>query len=145
MAQTSLFKAPRAFLSAFVFLTVLSIVSAAQSKDLINCTIQEGPCTSELGDRTVVLDITPRPVKAMKELTFQVRISGGEPDTTPRIDLGMPGMKMGPNRVEMEKTGGGLYQGKAVIVRCPSGKTVWEALVTIPGTGEASFIFDVIY
>jgi hypothetical protein len=95
--------------------------------------------------RTVALDITPRPVKAMKELTFQVRVSGEEPDAPPWIDLGMPGMEMGPNRVEMKQKEKGLYEGKGVIVRCPSGKTVWEALVTIPGIGEASFIFDVIY
>ena len=57
----------------------------------------------------------------------------------------MPGMKMGPNRVELKNTGNGAYEGRGVIVRCPSGRRTWFAHVTIPGTGEVKFIFDVIY
>jgi hypothetical protein len=98
-----------------------------------------------VGDRTVELDITPKPVKAMEELTFRVRVSGEALKKPPHIDLGMPAMKMGPNQVTMKKVADLIYQGKGVIVRCPSGKTIWEAKVTVPDVGRARFIFDVVY
>jgi hypothetical protein len=52
---------------------------------------------------------------------------------------------MGPNQVTMKKVADLIYQGKGVIVRCPSGKTIWEAKVTVPDVGRARFIFDVVY
>ena len=81
----------------------------------------------------------------MEELTFRVSVSGGTISAPPYIDLGMPAMEMGPNTVKMEKVDNGVYEGKGVIVKCPSGKTIWEATVTLPETGQASFIFDVVY
>jgi hypothetical protein len=91
------------------------------------------------------LEITPRPVKAMQDLVFTVSISGNPPSKAPYIDLGMPGMKMGPNRVLLKRTDQGFYKGKGVIVRCPSGRRTWFADITIPGSGDVKFIFDVIY
>jgi hypothetical protein len=76
---------------------------------------------------------------------FRVTISGDRLSKAPYIDLGMPAMKMGPNRVEMEKQGENTWTGKGVIVRCPSGKNTWFARVTIPDTGTADFVFDVVY
>jgi len=38
-----------------------------------------------------------------------------------------------------------VYEGKGVIVKCPSGHRVWRATVTVPDLGKAEFIFDVIY
>jgi hypothetical protein len=81
----------------------------------------------------------------MRELIFKVSISGSPLSENPYIDLGMPGMKMGPNRVMLKSTGQGSYEGKGVIVRCPSGRRIWFANITIPGSGEVKFIFDVIY
>jgi hypothetical protein len=57
----------------------------------------------------------------------------------------MPGMKMGPNRVLLKLTDQGFYEGKGVIVRCPSGRRTWFANINIPESGEVKFIFDVIY
>ena len=111
----------------------------------INCNLQEAPCTLSLSDREVTLDIRPKPVKAMKDLTFRVTITGERFSSLPYIDLGMPGMKMGPNRVVLKEAAPGVYEGTGVIVRCPSGRKTWSATVTFPDLGEASFIFDVIY
>lgn len=115
------------------------------SEGLIHCDIQEGPCTKELAGMTVTLDILPKPVKAMKDLQFQVTLSGGKPTTAPYIDLGMPGMDMGPNRVELRPVKDNVYEGQGIIVRCPSGRRTWKATVTLPGAGKVEFIFDVLY
>jgi len=118
-------------------------VDAAESQ--INCSIHDGACSLSLPGFEVTLDIRPKPVKAMHDLVFSVSFSGGEPDGAPYIDLGMPGMKMGPNRVILEKISRTVYRGKGVIVRCPSGRRTWKATVTVPSRGKADFIFDVVY
>ena len=118
--------------------------SAAASEDT-NCNIQQAECRKELGNITVVLGIHPRPVKAMQDLVFRITIEGKPIVGVPHIDLGMPGMKMGPNRVRLKPAGPGVFEGKGIIVRCPSGRTVWRARVVVPDVGTTNFIFNVIY
>jgi len=108
------------------------------------CDIQHGACTKEVADVTVTLDILPKPVKAMKDLKFQVTVSGAKRLRPAHIDLGMPGMDMGPNRVELRAVKDNLYEGEGVIVRCPSGRRTWKAVVVLPETGKVEFFFDVI-
>ena len=116
-------------------------------RDLINCDLHQSACTQNLAGSTVTLTVTPQPVKAMQDLLFQVAITGKLPPSSklPYIDLGMPGMNMGPNRVQLKSTGNTTYEGSGVIVRCPSGRRIWQATVTIPDVGQTDFIFDVIY
>lgn len=111
----------------------------------VDCDIQTGPCTKNLADGTVTLDITPKPVRAMQDLTFTVTFSGLKPAADPFIDLGMPGMTMGPNRVVLKRAGENAYRGTGVIVRCTSGLRTWKATVTVPDKGPAEFVFDVVY
>ena len=112
---------------------------------LTNCDIQLGPCTKVKDPFTVTLDIFPKPVKAMKELIFRLTLSGREFSDNPYIDLSMPGMAMGPNRVLMARVGSNTYEGQGVIVKCPSGRRTWKAAVTLPEAGAVDFVFDVIY
>ena len=114
-------------------------------ESLIKCDIQQGPCTKQLAGMSVTLDIQPKPVKAMKDLRFQVTISGGKGNAAPYIDLGMPGMNMGPNRVELRRVKDNVFEGQGVIVRCPSGRRTWIATVTLPEVGKVEFVFDVLY
>jgi len=107
--------------------------------------IQRGPCTKELAGMTVTLDVLPKPVKAMKDLKFRVTLSGAKPVRAAYIDLGMPGMDMGPNRVDLRLVKDNVYEGEGVIVRCPSGRRTWKATVTLPEVGKVEFLFDVIY
>jgi hypothetical protein len=81
----------------------------------------------------------------MKDLKFQVILSGEKPITNPYIDLGMPGMDMGSNRVELRAVKDSVYEGQGIIVRCPSGRRTWKATVTLPEAGKVEFVFDVIY
>jgi hypothetical protein len=118
---------------------------ALASEPAVNCNAHEGVCSLPLGDLEVTLEISPRPVKAMQDLVFKVSITNHVSANPPYIDLGMPGMKMGPNRVLLESTGQDTYEGKGVIVRCPSGRRTWFADVIVPGSGAVKFVFDVIY
>jgi hypothetical protein len=136
-----------------VLLTVLLLTvpgganAGDKYRDLINCDLHQSACTQNLAGSTVTLTVTPQPVKAMQDLIFQVAITGQLPPSSklPYIDLGMPGMNMGPNRVQLKSTGNTTYEGSGVIVRCPSGRRTWQATVTIPDVGQTDFIFDVVY
>jgi len=111
----------------------------------INCDIQNRACVQRLSGCEIEFNITPKPVKAMTDLAFYVKITGKTPHAPPVIDLGMPGMTMGPNRIRLEPQGQNAFAGRGVIVRCPSGRTVWRATVVIPEVGGVDFIFNVIY
>jgi len=92
--------------------------SSGESKpDGVDCDIHAGPCIARLKDVQISLDVEPKPVKAMEDLTFTVRFAGGKFVVDPYIDLGMPGMNMGRNRVALKRVGESLYQGRGVIVR----------------------------
>lgn len=112
-----------------------------------NCDIQRAACTQPLAGGTATLEILPRPVRAMTDLTFRLTLAPapGAEEGLPFIDLDMPAMFMGYNRVRMVRESPGTYSGTGVIVRCPTGIPTWEARVTVPGRGEASFVFDVRY
>jgi len=136
------------FLLLFVCsLAVGTAVAADKYRKMVNCDIHGGICTQGLNGLDVILDISPRPVKAMQDLRFKVTLSGRNqaPSATPYIDLGMPGMNMGPNRVILKPVGQGMYSGQGIIVRCPSGRRIWQATITVPDIGTVKFVFDVIY
>jgi len=107
--------------AAILFLMTFAIYSMASSAERqperVDCDIHAGPCSANLKDIQVTLDIMPKPVKAMEDLTFTVRFTGEKFVADPYIDLGMIGMDMGRNRVVLELTGESLYEGKGVIVR----------------------------
>lgn len=114
----------------------------------INCDIQAGGCTRQTDFGTVGLEILPRPVRVMTDLRFIVTVdpglsAAGKP--LPYIDLDMPAMSMGYNRVFLTQAPDGRYEGSGVIVRCPSGIPVWQADVVFPDTGTAVFVFEVVY
>jgi hypothetical protein len=143
------------FLNMYTVVRLTAILLAAPGcisagdkyQEMINCDLHQGACTRNLSGSTVRLAVTPRPVKAMQDLLFQVTFSAKLPPNVklPYIDLGMPGMKMGPNRVRLKSTGNDTYEGRGVIVKCPSGRRTWRARVTVPEMGQTNFIFDVIY
>jgi hypothetical protein len=134
---------------AAAFLLVPAGPASAVDKyqEMINCDLHKGACVRSLSETVVILEVTPKPVKAMQDLSFRVTLTGKLPATpkAPYIDLSMPGMQMGPNRVPLKSAGNDTYEGRGVIVRCPSGRRIWQASVIIPGMGQTDFIFDVIY
>jgi hypothetical protein len=121
-------------------------LGAGPTKSMINCNIQQGVCESIVDGTKVTLDILPKPVRAMCDLTFRVTVCApGKISAVPYIDLNMPAMDMGPNRVLLKDLGRGVFEGQGVIVRCMSGKRTWRARIMLPNIGQADFIFDVVY
>lgn len=121
-------------------------IAAGKGHSQINCSIQDGPCIQEVNGHMVTLEVLPRPVKAMQDLIFKVTIDGNLTlSKPPHIDLNMPAMNMGRNRVSLKLNDKDVYEGSGVIVRCKSGHRIWRATVNVPGMGKADFIFDVIY
>ena len=106
--------------------------------------IHQGPCTITAGQRTVTLNIEPKPVRAMKELTFSVTVTPCDklPETL-LLDLSMPGMQMGKNQVTLVKKGACLYMGKGIIVRCMSGRTLWQVTILSEKLKNPAFTFNV--
>ncbi len=111
-----------------------------------DCEIDRGTCAKKTDNGDVVLDIRPKPVKAMEELVFHLVITPAvllPPELS--IDLSMPGMYMGKNQVLLRRDRDGTYSGKGVIPKCASGRRLWKATAHIPGAGKAEFIFNVSY
>ena len=133
------------------FFAVIFLVAAARAQGAmdhsvrINCDVHHGPCSQKLQETEVLLDISPKPVKAMVDLKFTITLIGKQGASEPFIDLGMPGMKMGPNRVFLKSQGKGVYSGSGIIVRCPNGEKIWDARVTGTDKGPVEFTFDVVY
>jgi hypothetical protein len=101
------------------------------------------PLVATLCGETVLLTISPKPVRAMRELVFTVDLPWGSLPGSPWIELGMAAMTMPPNRVELSADGNGRYRGKGAVVRCPGGGKSWTATVHVPGRGRSLFTFDV--
>ena len=138
----------RLFAAAFalIMFSVCPPVTSGESEPpRVECDVHAGPCRAHISGTRVSLDIEPKPVKAMHDLTLTVTFVGEKPVAAPYIDLGMPGMNMGKNRVILKPAGELIYRGEGVIVRCPSGRRTWKAKVTVPDVGSVEFTFDVIY
>lgn len=106
--------------------------------------IHEGPCAKQVNGRAVTLEITPRPVRHMQPLLFRVTVEPA--DNLPpvlTIDFSMPGMYMGENRMKLVRTAPGVWEGRGVIVRCMSGRKLWQIKVLSPELGNPAFSFDV--
>ncbi len=112
------------------------------------CDLSAGPCARAAGSLDVTLEIAPHPIRAMTDLRLAARVrEGGRPvdGAEVTVSFAMRGMFMGENRASLAPEGAGSYAGKAVLVRCPSGRGDWsaEVRVTRPGTPPASAAFDV--
>lgn len=116
----------------------------------VDCDINKGHCSKSLpvDNVTVNFDINPKPVKFMQELTFKITIlQNSKPvtDANVTLDLNMPGMFMGKNKPTIKHVKDGVYEGKGVIPKCPSGRKVWRADITIERankTARVDFTFE---
>lgn len=131
-----------------IMLIIMSALAACERGPAADCDIDHGRCVKEAGGLVIVFDAEPKPVRAMRELTFLAVVTkDGRPiqNAAVSIDLTMPGMVMGQNVVKLFHTGNGSYKGKGVIVRCPSGKKLWKASVSVQRSGNtaaADFLFE---
>lgn len=111
-------------------------------KDL--CDFQKVTCLKKIGSIEVSLDISPKPLKAFTETEFIADLRGI--DKLPSeilVELSMPGMYMGENQIILKRVNKNRYKGRGVIPRCPSGATLWQAGVSVPGHDKVYFKFHV--
>lgn len=101
------------------------------------CDVGRSPCARALpGGGEVTLELAPRPLATMKELAVRVELAGGAAEgTAVGVSFSMPRMTMGENRSRLARTAPGRYEGRAVLVRCPSGSRAWEAEVQVTSPG----------
>jgi hypothetical protein len=106
--------------------------------------IHDGPCAKLANGRKVTFEITPRPVRAMQPLLFRVSVEpSGDLPPVLMLDFSMPGMYMGKNQMKLVRTASGAWEGRGVIVRCMSGKKLWQLMLLSPELGNPAFSFDV--
>ena len=131
-------------LTALVFFACMLFAGTSLSGYTVDNSIHEKACTVTAGNRTITLNIDPKPVRAMKELTFSVTVTPCDklPDTL-LLDLSMPGMQMGKNQVTLVKKSGCRYEGKGIIVRCMSRQTLWQVTILSDELNNPTFTFNV--
>lgn len=103
------------------------------------CDLGAGPCTRSLPEGGEVrLELSPRPLHAMADLAVRADLPEGPvaPGAV-AVSFAMRGMDMGENRSRLRRTGPGRWEGKAILVRCPSGRREWTALVEVAAPGGA--------
>lgn len=155
ISRTPLIAAPNekrpAPLMRALLLALLLSAGAADAGEIVqpDCRIDHGPCMNKVRDFTVTFELSPKPVKVMRELAFSVTVTEKGAvvnDASISVSLTMPGMVMGTNTVILRSVGNGRYEGKGVIVRCPTGQKVWKAAVAVRRgnrTLSAPFLFEV--
>ena len=122
---------------------VVFLFSCSKKAPPVDCDINKGACTRAIGKGRLSFEITPRPVRTMRRLLFRVRLTDIDYNQDRiKLFLEMPGMDMGENLVSLKRIRKGVYEGAGVIVRCPSGKTLWRANVILDEFGKVSFTFD---
>ncbi len=125
------------------FVIVVSFFSCSKKEPPVDCDINKGACTKVLEKGKISFEITPRPVRTMRRLLFRVRLTDIDYNQDRiKLFLEMPGMEMGENFVNLKRVSKGDYEGTGVIVRCPSGKTLWRVSVILDEFGKVSFTFD---
>jgi nitrogen fixation protein FixH len=118
---------------------------AAEGAGAPACDLGTSACRAPLpSGGEVTLELVPRPLATMRELGVIARLPLGAEDAEVSVRFEMKGMEMGPNTARLSAQGGGAWAGKAVLVRCPSGRRDWAAVVTVarPGSPPESARFD---
>jgi nitrogen fixation protein FixH len=91
------------------------------------------------GGGEITLDLSPRPLRTMRELEVTADLRGpGLDGAVVKVAFVMPGMEMGPNEAALAAAGAGRHSGTAVLIRCASGRKDWIARITVtPREGAA--------
>lgn len=101
------------------------------------CDLGASPCMKVVpGLGEVRLELAPRPLHPLAELAVRAELGAGAPQGTEvSVSFSMRGMSMGENRSRLARAGPGRFEGKAVLVRCPSGGREWlaDVEVAVPG------------
>ena len=124
---------------------VINGASAQEINSKPDCDINMAACKKNSRGAEIMFDITPKPVKAMRELTFTVTLKNSAASGKIIVALGMPDMYMGENKVVLKRSEKDTYSGKGIIPKCSSGMRLWRATVETPEGKKADFLFSINY
>lgn len=114
----------------------------AAAKRPLDCDLSRGACEQVAPDGTKwVLAVSPRPVRTLARLKFVATASrAGLPVDGLEVSLNlvMPEMFMGTNRVALAAEGSGQYVGEGTVVSCPSGGKRWRAELSATADGGSA-------
>lgn len=123
-------------------------------KDFIVCDVHNNACDFQILDEKKevlvdgVLQLNPKPVKAMQDVNFQLDLKKSTIEFSDIIlDLTMPAMYMGDNKVSLKKSGENQYAGKGVFPECTTPDRRWNIKVIFKGHHNEYFKniqFDII-
>lgn len=107
-----------------------------------HCDVGVTACRAEAGGVQFMLEVAPRPPRPLADLQATVALHRGIAtvnDARVEIELSMPDMYMGENRIPLRRDGDGHYAGKGPLLRCASGRSDWvaEVVARFPG-GEVA-------
>lgn len=106
------------------------------------CDLRAGPCSEQVSDGRVSLEISPNGIPLMQTLTLTAQTVGLEPDGVEVVIRGL-NMDMGLNRTRLEPVGDGRWTGETILPICSQRRMEWEAVVRLgpdPGV-EIPFAF----
>ncbi|MFN3604009.1 MAG: hypothetical protein ACK4UJ_04795 [Leptonema sp. (in: bacteria)] len=120
-------------------------------KEFIYCEFQKDKdCNFSLQENNQILfsgkiDLNPKPVRVMKEITFTIELNQYEFDPEEiLLDLTMPEMYMGENKVILKKNQKNVYEGKGVLPECSSNFTRWNIEIFFNNRKSTNIQFDIL-
>lgn len=109
-----------------------------------DCIFEKGACVRKSIRYEVALKASPLPLKPMAEHKFEAVVTGrGWRPSAIILDLSMPGMKMPENKIKLAHKGGGVYEGKATLPKCPKSGRLWKALIVLSQDDSVEYLFNV--
>lgn len=134
------------------FLVLIPLLIACEEKEQlvidtgIDCDIQKAACIKKIRGSLVELQITPKPVKSMRKVTFAISLTHCVLKDVDELvlDLTMPGMCMGVNKVVLKKNHKCMFVGQGIIPTCLTPLKQWKAEVEIPTLGKVDYTFEII-
>ena len=111
------------------------------------CDLRSGPCTARFADGVEVrFGMEPRTLAPMVPLRIAADLHGIEPRSV-EVDFAGTDMNMGYNRVLLNETAAGRYEGQGTLPVCVRTRMEWEAKVmlhTAAGILVAPFRFETV-
>jgi hypothetical protein len=108
-----------------------------QALPMPGCDALRQPCTAHFSDgTTLTLQLVPQAGSTGGALRVAVQ-TGGFGSRSVGLDLDGETMAMGPNHLELQRSGDGRWQGDAALSACLSGRMAWVATLRArSGLGE---------
>lgn len=134
-----------AIVSGWVFSEYFSIGAGSVPAQLSNpdCDISQQACTAQAGGVAITLDVSPRNMRSLQPVNFNVSVNGVAVESA-LVDLQGTEMYMGINQTPLLRQQDGLFTGRGSLGACVTGEMGWRATVLVntpQGPVKARFDF----